>query len=91
MKMIDLVGVSLMISYCLVTSARRSDFRIGKMRLAGAEPMTIEELSFLSARCLADVKTNFKSFKATDRTSSLNTKWNLHFLEGYFSDDWGRL
>ncbi len=61
MKMIDLVGVSLMISYCLVTSARRSDFRIGKMRLANAEPMTIEELSFLG-------------FKATDWTSSLNTK-----------------
>ena len=56
MKMIGLVGVSSMISYCLVTSARRSDFKIGKVRLTNDEPMTIEELSFLS-------------FKATDRTA----------------------
>ena len=32
-----------------------------------------------------------KSFKSTDRTNSLNTKRNVQFLEGDFSDDLGCL
>ena len=35
MKMIGIVGVLLMISYRLVTSARRSDFKIDEERLDG--------------------------------------------------------
>ena len=35
MKMIGIIGVLLMISYRLVTSARRSDIKIGEERLDG--------------------------------------------------------
>jgi hypothetical protein len=28
-----------------------------------------------------------QSFKETDQASSLNTKWNVHFLKGDYSGD----